>query len=123
MNDALKRRCLYFWIEYPDFRKELQIVTTKVPEASRKLAEQVTSFVQELRSTELYKVAGGAETLDWTTALVALDQKELEPSVIDDTLGILLNYHEDVEAVRGEPVKAMLDRIRNPAAWRGGRRR
>ena len=64
VHDALKRRCLYFWIEYPDFRKELQIVTTKVPEASRKLAEQVTSFVQELRSTELYKVAGVAETLD-----------------------------------------------------------
>ncbi len=123
VHDALKRRCLYFWIEYPDFRKELQIVTTKVPEASRKLAEQVTSFVQELRSTELYKVAGVAETLDWTAALVALDQKELEPSVIDDTLGILLKYHEDVEAVRGEPVKAMLDRVRNPAARRGGRRR
>jgi MoxR-like ATPase len=123
VHDALKRRCLYFWIEYPDFRKELQIVTTKVPEASRKLAEQVTSFVQELRSIELYKVAGVAETLDWTAALVALDQKELEPSVIDDTLGILLKYHEDVEAVRGEPVKAMLDRIRNPAARRGGRRR
>ena len=123
VHDALKRRCLYFWIEYPDFRKELQIVTTKVPEASRKLAEQVTSFVQELRSIELYKVAGVAETLDWTAALVALDQKELEPSVIDDTLGILLKYHEDVEAVRGEPVKAMLDRVRNPAARRGGRRR
>ena len=123
VHDALKRRCLYFWIEYPDFRKELQIVTTKVPEASRKLAEQVTSFVQELRSTELYKVAGVAETLDWTAALVALNQKELEPSVIDDTLGILLKYHEDVEAVRGEPVKAMLDRVRNPAARRGGRRR
>ena len=123
VHDALKRRCLYFWIDYPDFRKELQIVTTKVPEASRKLAEQVTAFVQELRSTELYKVAGVAETLDWTAALVALDQKELEPSVIDDTLGILLKYHEDVEAVRGEPVKAMLDRVRNPAARRGGRRR
>jgi MoxR-like ATPase len=123
VHDALKRRCLYFWIDYPDFRKELQIVTTKVPEASRKLAEQVTSFVQELRSTELYKVAGVAETLDWTAALVALDQKELEPSVIDDTLGILLKYHEDVEAVRGEPVKAMLDRVRNPAARRGGRKR
>ncbi len=122
MHDALKRCCLYFWIEYPDFRKELQIVTTKVPETSRKLAEQVTSFVQELRSTELYKVAGVAETLDWTAALVALDQKELEPSVIDDNLGILLKYHEDVEAVRGEPVKAILDRVRNPAARRGRRR-
>lgn len=122
VHDALKRCCLYFWIEYPDFRKELQIVTTKVPEASRKLAEQVTSFVQELRSTELYKVAGVAETLDWTAALVALDQKELEPSVIDDNLGILLKYHEDVEAVRGEPVKAILDRVRNPAARRGRRR-
>jgi MoxR-like ATPase len=122
VHDALKRRCLYFWIDYPDFQKELQIVTTKVPEASRKLAEQVTSFVQELRAAELYKVAGVAETLDWTAALVALNQEELDPAIIDDTLGIMLKYHEDIEAVRGEPVRAMLNRARNRGTRRGGAR-
>ena len=91
VHDALKRRCLYFWIDYPDFQKELQIVTTKVPEASRKLAEQVTSFVQELRTADLYKVAGVAETLDWTAALVALNQEELDPAIIDDTLASCSN--------------------------------
>ena len=123
VHDALKRRCLYFWIDYPDFQKEMQIVTTKVPDASRKLAEQVTAFIQELRSQELYKVPGVAETLDWTAALVALNQKELEPSVIDETLGIMLKYHEDIDAVRGEPVRAILNRSRNRGAGRGGRRR
>ena len=122
VHDALKRRCLYFWIDYPDFQKELQIVTTKVPEASRKLAQQVTSFVQELRAAELYKVAGVAETLDWTAALVALNQEELDPAIIDDTLGIMLKYHEDIEAVRGEPVRAMLNRARNRGTRRGGAR-
>ena len=122
VHDALKRRCLYFWIDYPDFQKELQIVTAKVPDASRKLAEQVTSFVQELRTAELYKVAGVAETLDWTAALVALNQEELDPAIIDDTLGLMLKYQEDIESVRGEPVKAMLNRARHRGTRRGGSR-
>ena len=87
VHDALKRRCLYFWIDYPDFQQELEIVNTKVPEASRKLAQQVTAFIQELRSAELYKVPGVAESLDWTAALVALNQQELEPAVIDHNPG------------------------------------
>ena len=120
VHDALKRRCLYYWIEYPDFRKELQIVTTKVPEASRKLAEEVTAFVQELRGGALYKLPGVAETLDWTAALVALDQTELEPSIIDDTIGILLKYNEDVESVRGEQARAMLNRARVRGTRRAG---
>ena len=120
VHDALKRRCLYYWIEYPDFRKELQIVTTKVPEASRKLAEEVTAFVQELRGGALYKLPGVAETLDWTAALVALDQTELEPSIIDDTIGILLKYNEDVESVRGEQARAMLNRARARGTRRAG---
>jgi MoxR-like ATPase len=122
VHDALKRRCLYFWIDYPDFQKELQIVTTKVPDASRKLAQQVTAFVQELRTAELYKVSGVAETLDWTAALVALNQQELDPGIIDDTLGIMLKYHEDIQAVRGEPARAILDRSRNLGTRRGGQR-
>ena len=121
IHDALKRRCLYFWIGYPDFQKELQIVTTKIPEAPRRLAEQVTGFIQELRQTELYKVPGVSETLDWTTALMALNQTELAPQVIDDTLGIMLKYQDDIELVRGEPVRAMLDRSRNRGAGRGRR--
>ena len=121
IHDALKRRCLYFWIDYPDFQKELQIVTTRIPEAPRRLADQVTGFIQELRQTELYKVPGVSETLDWTTALMALNQTELDPEVIDDTLGIMLKYQDDIELVRGEPVRAMLDRSRNRGAGRGRR--
>ncbi len=122
VHDALKRRCLYYWIDYPDFRKELQIVRAKVPEASRKLSEEVTAFVQDLREGELFKISGVAETLDWTAALVALDQNELDPSIVDDTLGIVLKYREDIEAVRGEPVRHILNRVRNREGRRGRRR-
>ena len=121
IHDALKRRCLYYWIEYPDYQKELQIVTTKIPDAPRRLAEQVTGFIQELRQTELYKVPGVAETLDWTAALLALNQKQLDPQVIDDTLGIMLKYKDDIEMVRGEPVRGLLDRARNQGPRRGRR--
>ena len=121
IHDALKRRCLYHWIDYPDFQKELQIVTSKIPEAPRRLAEQVTSFIQELRQTELFKVPGVAETIDWTGALLALNQTELDPQVIDDTLGIMLKYQDDIEQVRGEPVRALLDRARNRGPQRGRR--
>ena len=120
IHDALKRRCLYFWIEYPNFQKEFQIVTTKVPDASRRLAEQVTAFVQELRAAELYKVAGVSETLEWTAALVALNQQELDTAIIDDTLGIMLKYHEDIQAVLGEPVRAMLNRANARGTRRSG---
>ena len=102
LHDALKRRCLYFWIDLPDFEKELRIVTAKVPHAPRRLAEQATAFVQQLRSAELYKHAGISETLDWVAALVALDRTELEPAVVDETLGILIKNQEDLQAVRGE---------------------
>ena len=122
IHDALKRRCLYYWIDYPDLQKEMQIVRSKVPEAAQKLAEQVTAFVQELRGTELYKVPGVAETLDWTAALVSLNERELSPSVIDDTLGVMLKYREDVETVRGEQTRAILNRALHRGTRRGGRR-
>jgi MoxR-like ATPase len=112
LHDALKRRCLYFWIDYPDFDKELRIVTTKVPGAPARLAEQVTAFVQELRGTELYKATGVSETLDWVAALVALDRTELDPLTIDQTLGILLKNQEDIVAVRGARVSELLSRAR-----------
>ena len=122
VHDALKRRCLYYWIDYPDFQKEMQIIASRLPDAPRRLAEQVTGFVQELRETELYKIPGISETLDWTSALMALNQRELEPEVIDDTLGLMLKYQDDIEQVRGEPVRAMLERSRNRGPRRGGRR-
>ena len=121
VHDALKRRCLYYWIEYPDFQKELQIITDKIPEAPRQLAQQVTGFIQELRETELYKIPGVSETLDWTSALLALNQSELDPQVIDDTMGIVLKYQDDIEMVRGEPVRAMLERSKNRGPRRGSR--
>jgi len=111
VHDALKRRCLYFWIDYPTFQKELEIVRTKLPEASEKLSSQVTRFVQELRQMELYKVPGIAETLDWTRALVALDKEALDESVVEDTLGALLKYRDDINKVRGERAKAILERV------------
>ena len=121
VHDALKRRCLYYWIEYPDYQKELQIINDKIPEAPRQLAQQVTGFIQELRETELYKIPGVSETLDWTSALLALNQSELDPQVIDDTMGIVLKYQDDIEMVRGEPVRAMLERSKNRGPRRGRR--
>ena len=122
IHDALKRRCLYYWIDYPDYQKELQIVSAKLPEAPRRLAQQVTGFIQELRETELYKIPGVSETIDWTSALLALNQTELDAEVIDDTLGIMLKYQDDIEVVRGEPVRNILERSLNRGPRRGGRR-
>ena len=122
VHDALKRRCLYYWVDYPDYQKELQIVTARLPDAPRQLAQQVTAFIQEMRETELYKIPGVSETLDWTAALMALNMRALEPEVIDDTLGIMLKYQDDIAAVRGEPARALLERSRNRGPRRGGRR-
>jgi len=95
LHDALKRRCLYWWIDYPDFEKELRIITEKV---------------QELRTAELYKVSGVSETLDWIAALVALDKHELDRATIDDTLGLVLKTQEDLKAIRGERAQTLFDR-------------
>ena len=113
LHDALKRRCVYCWIDYPDFAKELRIVETKVPGSAGTLSEQATAFVQELRRADLYKKAGVSETLDWVTALVALNDNQITPDRIDETLGILLKNQEDIQTVRGDPVRAMLDRARH----------
>jgi MoxR-like ATPase len=112
VHDALKRRCLYYWIDYPTVEKEYEIVRTKVPNASAQLAQQVTRFIQELRRIDLYKVPGVAETLDWTAALVALDQKALEQGVVEETLGLILKYQDDIQKVRGENIQAILERVR-----------
>ena len=114
LHDALKRRCLYAWIDYPSFEKEYRIITEKIPEAPVRLAEQVARFVQELRTAELYKVSGVSETLDWIAALVALDRQELDPATINDTLGLVLKTQEDLEAIRGARVQALFEQSLRP---------
>jgi MoxR-like ATPase len=111
VHDALKRRCLYFWIDYPSFEKEFEIVQAKVPEAPATLARQITGFIQELREIDLYKTPGVAETLDWTSALVTLDQKALNPGIVEETLGVILKYQDDIEKVNDDQVKAILERV------------
>ncbi len=111
VHDGLKRRCLYYWIDYPSFDKELEIVRAKVPQAPAELSRQVTAFVQELRRADLFKLPGVAETLDWATALSALDQQVLGREVVEDTLGVILKYQDDVEKVAGKDVQAILERI------------
>jgi MoxR-like ATPase len=111
VHDALKRRCLYFWIDYPSFEKEFEIVHAKVPQAPETLARQITAFIQELREIDLYKIPGVAETLDWTSALVTLDQKALDPDIVEETLGVILKYQDDIEKVNNEHIKAILERV------------
>jgi MoxR-like ATPase len=116
VHDALKRRCVYGWIEYPDFDKEYRIVLAKVPGASTRLSEQVTAFVQELRTENLYKKAGVSETLDWASALIALNRDVLDAKTIDETLGLLLKNQEDIDAVRGEGTRTTLARALSRAS-------
>ena len=111
VHDALKRRCLYQWIEYPSFEKELAIVRERVPEAPARLAEQVTALVQGLRGLELYKTPGVSETLDWARALVALDRQALDASAVEQTLGVILKSKDDIDAIRGERLAGILARV------------
>ena len=113
LHDALKRRCLYAWIDYPSFEKELRIVITKVPGVSELLAQQVTRFVQQLRHIELYKITGVSETLDWVTALVALGQQELDAATVERTLGIILKNQEDLQTVRGSRIQEILNQVKS----------
>ena len=110
IHDALKRRCLYHWIDYPGFEKEFSIVSLRCPDASKELASQVVRFVQELRKEDLFKIPGIAETLDWVNALVALNQNSVTQAATDNTLGLLLKYQDDVELVRGDGARKILSR-------------
>ncbi len=112
IHDALKRRCLYYWIDYPHFHKELQIVERKAPDVAPMLARQITAFIQDMRSMELFKKPGIAETLDWTAALIALDQNELSLETVQDTLGVILKYQDDVEMLDPATIQNMLDRAK-----------
>jgi MoxR-like ATPase len=109
VHDALKRRCLYHWVGYPDAQRELKILRRKLPGIGKKLSEQVVGFVQALRKEDLFKVPGVAETLDWAGALTELDALALDPAVVSDTLGVLLKYQDDIARVDQGKVKALLD--------------
>jgi MoxR-like ATPase len=109
VHDALKRRCLYHWVGYPNAERELKILRTKVPGISKKLSEQVVAFVQSLRKEDLFKSPGVAETLDWAGALTELDVVVLDPATVSDTLGALLKYQDDIARLDGSKVKVLLD--------------
>jgi MoxR-like ATPase len=111
IHDALKRRCLYHWIEYPSLEKEFRIIQARVPAAPELLAQQVVAFVQDLRNTDLYKRPGVAETIDWLNALVALDQRALDEETVNDTLGALLKYQDDIRLVRGGAGRRIIKKV------------
>ncbi len=108
VHDALKRRCLYHWIDYPSFDREFEILRLRLPEAPERLTKQVTAFVQKVREEDLYKMPGVAETLDWAEALWALDQEQLDPAMVDSTLGALLKYQDDVLKIRGAETRKIV---------------
>jgi MoxR-like ATPase len=113
IHDALKRRCLYHWVGYPDAERELKILRAKVPGIAKKLSEQVVAFVQALRKEDLFKSPGVAETLDWAGALAELDVVALDPATVSDTLGVLLKYQDDIARLDGTKVKALLDEVKS----------
>jgi len=111
IHDAVKRRCIYHWVDYPDAARELQIVRRKVPQARQALSRQIVAFVQGLRTLDLYKLPGLSETIEWGRALLALDRLTLDPQTVDDTLGMLLKYQDDIARVRGSEAARLLEAI------------
>ena len=112
VHDALKRRCLYHWVDYPDFERECEILRARVPEASEALSREIVAFVQRLRGEDLFKKPGVAETIDWAKCLLALDVINLSPDVIADTLGAVLKYQDDIQKLQGSEAKRILDAAR-----------
>ncbi len=119
IHDALKRRCLYHWVDYPDARRELDILRLKVPGAEERLSREVVGFVQELRRTDLFKLPGIAETIDWATALTELDRLSLDPETVNDTLGALLKYQDDIARIQGSEAARLLDTVNAELAAAG----
>jgi MoxR-like ATPase len=115
VHDALKRRCLYHWVDYPDAPRELSILREKRPQTPARLAGEIIAYVQAIRKDDLFKVPGVAETLDWATALVELDAVALDPALVSDTLGVLLKYQDDILKMQGSRAKEILDEIRSGA--------
>jgi len=109
VHDALKRRCLYHWVDYPDFDREMEILQARAPEATENLSREVVAFVQRLRTEDLFKKPGVAETIDWAKCLLALDVLTLSPEVIADTLGAVLKYQDDIAKLQGSEAKRLLD--------------
>ena len=112
VHDALKRRCLYHWVDYPAFDRELEILQARAPEASDALSRQVVAFVQKLRTEDLFKKPGVAETIDWAKCLLALDVIDLSPEVIADTIGAILKYQDDIAKLQGSDAKRLLDEVK-----------
>jgi MoxR-like ATPase len=112
VHDALKRRCLYHWVGYPDAIREVAIIQMKRPKASKELAKEVVGFVKALREGDIYKAPGVAETLDWVTALHELDAVTLDPQTVNDTLGVLLKYQDDISRMEGSEAKRILDQVK-----------
>ncbi len=111
IHDALKRRCHYYWVDYPQAERELEILTLKLPGIQATLSRQVVAFIQELRDGDYFKLPGIAETIDWATALTQLDALALDPETVNDTLGVLLKYQDDIEKLRGSEAKRVLDKV------------
>lgn len=109
VHDALKRRCLYHWVDYPGFQREVDILQARAPEASRKLSQEVVAFVHKLRGEDLFKKPGVAETIDWARCLLALDVITLSPEVIADTVGAILKYQDDIQKLENSEIKRLLD--------------
>jgi MoxR-like ATPase len=116
IHDALKRRCFYYWVDYPSAERELEILKLRAPGASERLSAQIVAFVQALREMDLFKLPGVAETIDWAEALVQLDQAELAPAAIDDTLGVLLKYQDDIARIRGSEANRILEQVKDGLA-------
>ncbi len=119
IHDALKRRCLYYWVDYPDAERELAILKRKVPGAPARLSQEIVRFVQHLRNEELFKLPGVAETIDWTRALSFLDKVALDPETIDNTLGVLLKYQDDIAKMQGSEAAALLRQVQQELAGLG----
>ena len=112
IHDAIKRRCFYHWVDYPDAKREAEILRRKVPGAEERLSAEVVAFVQRLRKMELFKLPGVAETLDWTKALMALDKLSLDPQTVNDTLGTLLKYQDDISRIKGSEAERLLTEVK-----------
>jgi len=116
IHDAVKRRCIYHWVDYPDAARELEIIRRKVPQAAETLSRQIVAFVQGLRALDLYKLPGLSESIEWGKALLALDRRVLDPQTVDDTLGVLLKYQDDIARVRGAEVARLLETVQARSA-------
>jgi len=112
IHDALKRRCFYYWVDYPKAERELEILRVKAPNAPSTLSRQIVAFIQKLRGTDLFKLPGVAETIDWANALVQLDQLQLEPDAVNNTLGVLLKYQDDIAKIQGSEANRLLSEVK-----------